>query len=30
MRRGNLAYGKVGPRRLITRPFQNQFFGIAS
>ena len=30
MRRGNLAYVKVGRRRLITRQHLNQFFGIAS
>jgi excisionase family DNA binding protein len=30
MRRGNLAYVKVGRRRLITRQHQNQFLGIAS
>ncbi len=30
MRRGNLAYVKVGRRRLITRWHLNQFPGIAS
>ena len=30
MRRGNLAYVKVGRRRLITRQHLNQFLGIAS
>ena len=30
MRRGNLAYTKVGRRRLITRQHLNQFLGIAS
>jgi excisionase family DNA binding protein len=30
MRRGNLAYLKVGRRRLITRQHLNQFLGIAS
>ena len=30
MRRGNLAYVKVGRRRLITRQRLNQFLGIAS
>ena len=30
MRRGNLAYVKVGRRRLITRQHLNQFPGIAS
>jgi len=30
MRRGNLAYIKVGRRRLITRQHLNQFLGIAS
>jgi excisionase family DNA binding protein len=30
MRRGNLAYVKVGRRRLITRHHLNQFLGIAS
>jgi excisionase family DNA binding protein len=29
MRRGNLAYVKVGRRRLITRQHLNQFLGIA-
>ena len=30
MRRGNLAYVKVGRRRLITRQHLQQFLGIAS
>jgi excisionase family DNA binding protein len=30
MRRGNLAYVKVGRRRLITRQHLNHFLGIAS
>ena len=30
MRRGNLAYVKVGRRRLITRQHLSQFLGIAS
>jgi excisionase family DNA binding protein len=30
MRRGNLAYVKVGRRRLITRQHLRQFLGIAS
>ena len=30
MRRGNLAYVKVGRRRLITRQHLNQFLGIAT
>jgi excisionase family DNA binding protein len=30
MRRGNLAYVKVGRRRLITRHHPQQFLGIAS
>ena len=30
MRRGNLAYVKVGRRRLITLQHLNQFLGIAS
>jgi excisionase family DNA binding protein len=30
MRRGDLAYVKVGRRRLITRQHLNQFLGIAS
>jgi excisionase family DNA binding protein len=30
MRRGNLAYVKVGMRRLITRQHLQQFLGIAS
>jgi hypothetical protein len=30
MRLGNLAYIKVGRRRLITRQHLNQFLGIAS
>ena len=30
MRRGHLAYVKVGRRRLITRKHLNQFLGIAS
>jgi excisionase family DNA binding protein len=30
MRRGNLAYLKVGRRRLITRQHLQQFLGIAS
>ena len=30
MRRGHLAYVKIGRRRLITRQHLNQFLGIAS
>ena len=30
MRRGNLAYVKIGRRRLITRQHLNHFLGIAS
>jgi excisionase family DNA binding protein len=30
MRRGNLAYVKIGRRRLITRQHLNRFLGLAS